>query len=132
MTKAVMTLLMAAATSVLLVLVPQLPASAVPGTLDTQSKFVAFWSRFKTAVAKQDAQTVASMTQLPFTVDNKPSGRAEFIRSYSKLFRGLEACIAQEKPIKDGQSYMLFCGDQGLFFKEVEGEYKFVEFFAND
>jgi hypothetical protein len=203
MTQAVMALLMAAATSVLLVLVPKLPASAVPGTLDskdpgsrinvrsapttqssslhyglsddkvedlrqtqgsdgyvwyhvifpqseaegwvrgdfvrvksnpksTQSKFAAFWFQFKTAVAKQDAQAVASMTQLPFTVNNKPLGRAEFIGSYSKLFSGLKACIAEEKPSKDGQSYMLFCGDQGLLFKEVEGEYKFVEFFAND
>ncbi len=54
-----------------------------------QNKFAAFWAQFKTAVAKQDAQAVAGMTKLPFTIDSKPLGRAEYIKAYDKLFSKL-------------------------------------------
>lgn len=97
-----------------------------------QNKFAAFWAQFKTAVAKQDAQAVAGMTKLPFTIDRKALGRAKYIKAYDKLFGKLKSCIAKQKPVKDGESYSVFCGEQGLLFEQVAGEYKFVEFFAND
>ncbi len=96
------------------------------------NKFAAFWAQFKAAVAKQDSEAVAGMTKLPFTIDGQALGRAEYIKAYDKLFGKLKSCLAKEKPIKDGESYSVFCGEQGLLFEQVAGEYKFVEFFAND
>lgn len=98
----------------------------------TPAKFSAFWVKFKTAVANDDAATVADLTKLPFSVDNKALDRAAYIKQYRKLFGNIKSCIVKGKPIKDQTDYTLFCGEQGIMFAEVDGEYKFTEFFAND
>ena len=97
-----------------------------------EKKFQAFWTQFQGAVAKDDAAAVADLTKLPFMVSNESLDRAAYIKQYKKLFGGLKRCIAKGKPIKDENSYAVFCGEQGMMFAEIDGEYKFTEFFAND
>lgn len=95
--------------------------------------FASFWTKFKTALAKNDRETVASLTKLPFPYDNGELARAQFIKKYDVLFdRPLKRCLARARPIRDGDSYSVFCGEQGLFFERVGGRYKFTNFFAND
>lgn len=93
--------------------------------------FPAFWSQFKSAVARQDAAAVADLTAFPFDY-GKPLDRAAFIRQYRKMFGGLKSCIAKAKPVRDGEAYSIFCGEQGLSFEKSGGAYKFTGFFAND
>ncbi|HST52540.1 MAG TPA: hypothetical protein VLJ61_11070 [Pyrinomonadaceae bacterium] len=107
-------------------------AAVVASPQPARSNFTAFWSQFKGAVARQDAAAVADMTKLPFTYEDKSLDRAAFITQYKKIFGGLKSCVAKEKPVRDGETYSIFCGEQGLLFQKAGGEYKFVEFFAND
>lgn len=109
-------------------------ASVAPSAKGQQAEtFASFWVRFKTAVAKSDKETVASLTKLPFLYDNGELGRAQFIRRYGELFdRRIQRCLPKAKPVRDGESYSVFCGEQGLFFEKVNGRYKFTSFFAND
>jgi hypothetical protein len=99
-------------------------------------EFTKFWSKFRAAVIKNDKEAVASLTKLPFVVSNKSLDKSEFIKSYHKLFdRKIRRCFMNEKPIRDNESYSLFCGasgDQGLLFEKVSGEYRFVAFYFAD
>lgn len=95
--------------------------------------FAHFWTRFKVAVAKDDKEAVADMTKLPFMLENRDLGRAEFIKKYAYLFdRKAKRCFATRKPQKDGDLYQLFCGQQIYLFDKVEGFYKFTEIGVND
>ena len=99
-------------------------------------EFAKFWSKFRAAVLKNDKEAVASLTKLPFDVSNKSLDKSEFIKSYPKLFdRQIRRCFMKEKPVRDNETYSLFCGangDQGLLFEKVNGEYKFVAFYFAD
>ena len=102
-----------------------------PGRAD--HSFASFWSRFKTAVAKNDKELVASMTKLPFLYAGKERNRAEFIRIFEGLFTTkVKKCLASAKPLKDGDSYELFCAKTIFYFSRVEGQYKFTEIGADD
>ena len=95
--------------------------------------FAPFWLQFKSAVARNDKEAVASMTKLPLMFENKERSRAEFIKIYDLLFvREVRKCFANGKPVKDGDTYELFCGQQIFYFGRVDGEYKFLEFGVND
>lgn len=95
--------------------------------------FASFWKNFKTALAKNDKEAVASLTKLPFPYDNGELSRAQLIKRFDELFdRRLKRCLARARAVRDGESYSVFCGEQGLFFERVNGRYKFTSFFAND
>ena len=89
-----------------------------------QSDWAAYWQKFKTAVVKGDKQTVLSLSKSEMLPD-----------SYQQLFgsRARRNCFAKAKPVKDDDgSYSVFCGEQGYLFQKIEGQYRFVEGFAND
>jgi hypothetical protein len=47
--------------------------------------------------------------------------------------RKVRRCIATAKPVKEGDSYDLFCGELIFYFsKDTEGKYQFREFGVND
>ncbi|HET9530260.1 MAG TPA: hypothetical protein VFQ92_07910 [Blastocatellia bacterium] len=95
--------------------------------------FARFWTKFKAAVAKDDKEAVADMTKLPFMLENRDLDRAGFIQKYNLLFdRKTKRCFATAKPLKDGDLYQLFCGQQIFLFDKVEGVYKFTEIGVND
>lgn len=96
------------------------------------SSFPSFWSDFRAAVAQSDTQALSPLIKRPPAADIRPLSPEAFVGEQIKALNKLRRCLAKAKPARDGHSYSVFCGDQGLFFDQVDGEYKFVEFFAND
>lgn len=95
--------------------------------------FAAFWIKFKTALARKNKAAVASMTKLPFGFDRRELDRAAFIRRFDTIFdRATKRCFARQKPVKDTDSYSLFCGENIYLFAKVGDEYKFTEIGVND
>ena len=122
-----------ATTLALLVLIP-VGLGAGKQREQTSRAFTSFWAEFKAAVAKNDRAAVASMTKLPFYFDEKELSRAEFIKSYNRIFdQKAKRCFAREKPLKEKDgSYEVFCGPKIYAFDLVEGKYRFIEIGAND
>lgn len=89
-----------------------------------QSDWPVFWARFRAAVVKGDKQTVLSLSDSP-----------QLPRDYHSLFgtRAGKRCFAKARPVKDEQGgYSVFCGEQGYYFKQVNGQFRFTASFAND
>lgn len=94
--------------------------------------FNTFIAKFRAAIVARDRAAVAAMSQLPAGPDGKPMSAAQAAEYVAPFFGRLRLCVLQEKPVQDGESYAIFCGEQGLSFEPVNGEYKFADFFAND
>ena len=95
--------------------------------------FNTFWRKFKTAVARNNKETVASMTKLPFLFANEELDRAGFLKRYDEIIsRRDKQCLAQAKPLKDGDSYSVFCGHLIFVFSQSDGAWKFSGFSPND
>ena len=93
--------------------------------------FARFWTRFKAALAKDDRQAVASMTK--FLGDNSTYlTDKEFLDQWYVELRRERRCFAREKPVKDQNNYMIFCGERIFLFSLIDGEWKFTEIGAND
>lgn len=97
-----------------------------------KAPFSSFIARFRAAIVARDRAAVAAMSRTPMTEDGKPMSAAEATEYFAPFFGKLRLCVLQERPVPDGDSYSIFCGDQGLLFEAVDGEYKFSEYFAND
>jgi hypothetical protein len=98
--------------------------AGVIGRTQAQSDWTQFWQKFKTAVVKGDRQTVLALSKSEMLPDG-----------YQQLFgsRAKRNCFAKARSFKeDDGSYTVFCGEQGYLFRKVDGEYRFVEGFAND
>ena len=88
--------------------------------------FKAFWLKFKTAVARNDKETVAAMTKLPFLFDSQELDRAGFLKRYREIInRNDRRCFARARPLKDADSYSVFCGHIIFVFSSFDGEWKF-------
>src|SRR2546430_6367288 len=97
--------------TVLLLLGCVLPLTAQNRSARLDPDFSVFWIKFKAAVARSDKAGVADMTKLPFMLDSKDLDRAGFIKQYGSLFTPrVRRCFARAKPIKDQDSYEIFCG----------------------
>ncbi len=97
--------------------------------------FAAFWGAFKTAVAKEDREAVASMTKLPIYLANKNQAKAGFLKLYPSLFpKKVQTCFAKAKPVKEynQDSYSVFCGKSIYVFARENGNYKFTDLGVND
>jgi hypothetical protein len=95
--------------------------------------FNAFWRKFKTAVARNNKVAVASMTRLPFLFAGQELDRAGFLKRYDEIINLRDRqCIAQAKPLKDGDSYSVFCGPLIFVFSQSDGVWKFSGFSPND
>lgn len=107
-----------------------LPAIAV-GKPDKQ--FDAFYTKFKTALSKNDRNGVADMTRLPFLYDSKQLDRKQFIAKLNKIIPKSDiARLQKEKAITDNGVTEVFCGEAIYCFEKVKGEYKFTEIGVND
>lgn len=94
--------------------------------------FAAFWTRFKTALARNDRSAIASMTkhckcgQMPFENDE------QFLDEWYEPVRRNRRCLARAKPVahtsEGKQSYSVICRDDGdeLVFERIGNEWKFV------
>ena len=119
------------ATIVLLVVTISIAPAQTPSKPET---FASFWKTFKAAVARNDKEAIADLTKLPFLYDSQERDRAGFLKIYGQLFtRKVRRCIATAKPVKEGDSYDVFCGELIFYFsKDTEGKYQFREFGVND
>lgn len=117
-----------------LALVLMIPAASAAQDKPSGSQtFAQFWTGFKAAVAKNDKETVASMTKLPFLFEGEERNKAGFIAIYHKFFDPkLKRCIRTAKPLREGESYEVFCGELILYFSRVDGKFKLIEFGVND
>ena len=112
-----------------------LSISIAPAQTSTSPEtFASFWKTFKSAIARNDKEAIADLTKLPFLYDSQERDRAGFLKIYGQLFtRKVRRCIATAKPLKEGDSYDVFCGELILYFsKDPEGKYQFREFGVND
>lgn len=94
------------------------------GSMAAQTIWTAFWQKFKTAVVKGDKQTILSLSK-------ESLSDADFKEMFGA--RARQNCFAKAKAVKDEQGgYSVFCGEQGYYFQKVNGQFKFIEGFAND
>lgn len=97
---------------------------AVVNPVAAQTTWTAFWTKFKTAVAKNDKKTILSLSKVKLS-------DADYKQMFGASAR--RNCFAKAKTVKDEQgNYSVFCGEQGYLFHKVDGQFKFIEGFAND
>lgn len=93
-----------------------------------------FWSRFQSAVAKSDKNSVAALTKFPLGMPyGVPSirTRAQLINSYGKIFDAeTKKCLAGARPqVEDAKAkkFSISCGEAMMYwFESVGGTYKFT------
>ena len=91
--------------------------------------FATFWAGFKSAVAKNDKEAVVAATHLP----SFKLSKAAFLKNYQALFtREVKKCFASAKPVRDRDTYSVFCGEEYYFFEKVNGAYKLTDIGMND
>jgi hypothetical protein len=96
-------------------------------------QFNTFWTKFKTAVAKNDKQAVAALTKLPYLLDGKMLNKPQFLAKYDLLFpKATAQCFKKEKPSMDRDIYEVFCGEQIYIFSKVNAKWMFTEIGVND
>lgn len=101
--------------------------------LAAEEKFDAFWVKFKAAVQKNDKAAVAEMTKFPYMLQDKNINKAQFIKSYATIFdASARKCLPKQKPVKDKDSYMAFCGEDIFIFTKAGDHYLFTEIGVND
>ena len=110
---------------------------ALSGIAQTPSKakndFASFWSEFKAAVAKDDKEAVAAMTKLPMYLANKEQSKTGFLKLYGGLFpKKVKTCFSSAKPVKDQDSYSVFCGHSIYVFARENGKWKFTDLGVDD
>ena len=84
-------------------------------SVSAQNDFNTFWTKFKTAVVKNDKAAVAGMTRFPLMM---PYGvgdvktKAQFLKDYDGIVN-LEAnarrCFQATKPVIDQKAYAVWC-----------------------
>lgn len=99
--------------------------------------FAAFWTQFKTAVAKSDQKAVSDMIKYPVLYqDIRKEG--EFPVIWKGAFKPAHrACLAKQKPVKDtsakGQvSYVAFCNSIIYSFSKDASGWKLTDFGVDD
>jgi hypothetical protein len=89
------------------------------GSVQAQSDFNSFWTKFKTAVVAGDKAGVANLTSfplsMPFGVKDIRS-KADFIRRYDKIINmeaNAKRCFQAVSPEKQGNRYEIYCTFKG-------------------
>jgi hypothetical protein len=92
-----------------------------------------FWTKFKTAVAKNDKEAVASMTRLPFLFQSRELTKTAFIQKFDAIFDArVKRCFVKAALVKEGDGFEVFCAKQIFLFEKVGGVYKFTEIGVDD
>ncbi|OLE52570.1 MAG: hypothetical protein AUG51_17485 [Acidobacteria bacterium 13_1_20CM_3_53_8] len=90
-------------------------------------QFTPFWTKFKAAVVSGDREAVASMTKLPFEYGLSKLARADFLKSFNRIFpANVRRCFARTRPAKTDDGYMVTCHSMDYYFGLEGGEYKFL------
>ena len=98
-----------------------------------RESFATFWASFKSAVEKNDKEAVVAATDLPSFYPNKPLAKAAFLKDYASIFsKEVQKCFATAKPVRDRDSYSVFCGEEYYYFSKVNATYKLTDIGMND
>ena len=114
-------------------LVPQLLEAKDPPP--PAESFAAFWKEFRSAVAKNDRDAVAALSNLQHYHRNGQFSKEAFLQDYPSLFtRAARKCLATAKPVKETgrDTYSAICGEEIFSFEKVNGAYKFTDIGMND
>ena len=107
-----------------------------PSAFAKDAVFDAFWTKFCTALKKNDKEAIASMTKMPYASYaqiNKPLSKKEFIVYCDKIFsKKTRDCLVKQKPVHDKNSYMVFCDEDIYIFEKTNDKYLFTEIGVND
>lgn len=104
-----------------------------PAAFGKDAEFDAFWTKFKTALQKNDKEAIASMTRLPYNSYDKPMDKKKFIVYCNEIFAKKQRdCLLKQTPVKDKTAYFAFCGEEIYIFEKVKGNYLFTEIGVND
>jgi len=95
--------------------------------------FDAFFHAFRSAVVRQDAAAVASMTQLPFLYEGEALGREAVEGIVPTLFSpAVRACVGQASPVAEEAARVVFCAPYAFYFRaEPDGRWRFDTFGAD-
>jgi len=98
-----------------------------------QQDFASFWSEFSAAAKAGDKAKVRALTKFPFDNDPQKRGEESFEGIWKELFtKKARACLAKGKPVKDQDSYVVFCGEIGFYFAKTQAGWRFTETGVND
>lgn len=80
--------------------------------------FIAFWKRFKQAVAADDRAALLAMTHLPFDLEDGNSyDAAQFDKIHEQIYDArARTCLSSRLPVPDDEDYDVFCGDTIYIF----------------
>lgn len=92
--------------------------------------FAAFQSRFRAAVASQDAAAVASLTRLPFLFEGRPQDEQGFRRRvWPALFDApRRRCLLSSQALSEGSDRVIFCAPYAFYFDAADGDWRLREF----
>ena len=131
MAKKAMKLLLATALALVVAMTP-----IKGGDLKEDAKsFAPFWAQFKTAVANNNKEAIATMTKFPFDYYAKQLTKADFMKECDAIFSDkVQRCFRNAKPVKadDRDSYSVFCGSTIFVFEKGTGGYQFTDVGDND
>ena len=106
--------------------------NANPG-ISKDAAFDAFWLKFKTALKANDKEAIASMTRIPYQLEDKSLDKKAFVQSCDKVFpKKTRDCLVKQKPVQDKTTFCAFCGEDIFVFEKVKDKYLFTEIGVND
>lgn len=107
------------------------------GRAQGSSSFNSFWAKFKTAVTKEDKQTLSSMVKYPLSMPygvRSVKNKTDFVKRYREIFykqlegfpvNSAKKCFANATPEKDENAYIIACNDVVIFrFVSTAGTWK--------
>jgi hypothetical protein len=104
-----------------------------PRVFAADAEFDAFWTKFKTALQKNDKTAIVSLTKFPYLLGGNQLNKQKFLAQYNDMFSAkTRKCMVKQKPLHDKDSYMVFCGEEIFVFAKENGKWLFTEVGAND
>ena len=95
--------------------------------------FADFQSRFRAAVARQDAAAVAALTRLPFWFEGRPQDEQGFRRRVWPLLFDAprRRCLLSSQAVSEGSDRVIFCAPYAFYFDATGGSWRLREFAAD-
>lgn len=100
---------------------------------DADTEFAAFLSRWRDAVAANEADSVARMTQVPFLYEGHGHDREGVTRVVvpALLTSDVRRCLRTAAPVREDDRHVVFCTPYLFYFARVDGQWRWVEFAAD-
>ncbi|MFT3667020.1 MAG: hypothetical protein QM795_00105 [Pseudoxanthomonas sp.] len=100
---------------------------------DADADFAAFLARWRAAVAANDADAIARMTQAPFLYEGRGRDREGVARVAVPALMTPEVrrCLRTAVPVREDDRHVLFCAPYLFYFAQVDGQWRWVEFTAD-